>query len=202
MEWKTYTGWQWMLASVLALLLSACDRDLTDDTASTHKQETMVVASTDAAAQTSDHSPAVDELASKDEHAEPAREPLMARPPANDGDLNARLAIVVVNDNQEPVSGAMVDVLDEDNNLVFSGQADPFGLLYLVPAIDLSGHASMNHLVARATDPFNNQASGHQLIVLGEGQLTLVLGGAAQLSSSLKRLFAMGSRKPVITDEP
>jgi len=107
--------------------------------------------------------------------------------------MNTQLTIAVVNDNQEPVSGALVDVLDSNRKLLFSGQADSFGLLYLVPALDFSGQQPSGRLSARAADPFNNQASKARLIPLDEDNLTLVLGDGLPISN-LKQLFVMGEQ--------
>jgi len=187
MEWKTHQpGLTMLFVALMTSLLAACNdpstHSPTPDLAATGTPlpAEQVVPDT--------HTPEAVEVTV------PETQPVVAETTAAPSDvMNTRLTIAVVNDNQEPVSGALVDVLDSNRKLLFSGQADSFGLLYLVPALDFSGQQPSGRLSARAADPFNNQASKARLIPLGEDNLTLVLGDGLPISN-LKQLFVMGEQ--------
>ena len=187
MEWKTHQpGLTMLFVALTTSLLAACNDP------STHSPKSDLAAT---------GTPLPAEQVVPDTHTPeavevtvPETQPVVAETTAAPSDvMNTRLTIAVVNDNQEPVSGALVDVLDSNRKLLFSGQADSFGLLYLVPALDFSGQQPSGRLSARAADPFNNQASKARPIPLDEDNLTLVLGDGLPISN-LKQLFVMGEQ--------
>lgn len=192
MEWKTHQPGPAMLSVILtASLLAACN-----DPSATAPKSDLAATGTPLPPEQAVPEVSVPEAtpAVVPESTPIATETAKAVPDV----AHTRFTIAVVNDNQEPVSGALVEVLDSDRKLLFSGQADSFGLLYLVPALDFSGQQPSGRLSARASDPFNNQASKARLIPLDNDNLTLVLGDGLPISN-LKQLFVMGKR--TLTEE-
>ncbi len=106
--------------------------------------------------------------------------------------LTQRLAIAVVNDSNDPISGAQIVVMDESDHLLFQGQANSFGLLYLFPAIDFGTDTALTQVVVRATDPMDQHISHSESVPLTQDQLTLVLSGSDRhLPEQLQWLFAI-----------
>lgn len=100
------------------------------------------------------------------------------------------IALTVVNSYQEPVSGAEIEVRDEQGNALFMGEADDFGSLLLQPEVDLASVSQQEYVLVKATDPLNNQVSGSYRVAVDGGSATLILGDSlARLPQPLKQLL-------------
>lgn len=102
----------------------------------------------------------------------------------------SRIALTVVNSFQEPVSGAEIEVRNEQGDTLFNGEADAFGSLFLQPDVDLASALQQEYVLVRATDPLNNQVSGSYRVAVDGGSATLILGDTmAKLPQPLKQLL-------------
>ena len=103
----------------------------------------------------------------------------------------SRIALTVVNGFQEPVSGAEIEVRDEQGNVLFNGEADAFGSLFLHSDVDLAQVSQQEYVLVKATDPLNNQVSGSYRVAVNGGSATLILGDSmARLPQPLQNLLS------------